>query len=974
MRLTRPDLVPAAEVAFTFDGRAVAALAGETIAAALAAADEVRLRRHPDGGARGLWCGMGACFDCVVTVDGQGGQRACLTKVAPGMAVSSSPPDAASARPLAAQPGAPAGETAVDCAVVGAGPAGMTAALHLARAGLDVLLLDERPELGGQYLKPVAPSHREKRGPLDRQFAEGAGLRRAVLAAGVTVWHGASVWSAFAPDELGVFHEGRQRIVRPRSLLLAPGAYERPVPIPSWTLPGVMTTGAAQTLARSYRVFPGQRVVVAGNGPLNLQLAAELAEAGVQVLAVVEAAPAWSPRRWREAARATANDAGLMARGALLLASLRRRGVPVLWGSQIVSAEGDGAPAGARLVACTVATPAGTRRFELDVLTLGHGLIPSTELARQLGCRHRFVDRHVGFLATEADREGRTSVEGVFAIGDGAVPGGAVVARTRAVLAADAILRGMGRPGLAPRLLAGAARALARAERFQGALWSLFEAPAFDVTTVADDVVACRCEGVAAGPVRAALREFGADIGIAKRLTRAGMGRCQGRNCAGLLARMVTAAGGAPGASLAFLAPRPAAKPVPLAAVAVEQAEWAGHRRSVPPALVPRPERPPPRRGPCTTDVLVIGAGVVGACVARALARAGEQVLVVDRDAPAQQASTANAGSLHVQLLSFDFGAKAQAGGGPAAETLCLGAPAVALWREIAAESGRDLGLRITGGLMVAETERDLAFLAAKAGIEARHGVETHILRGNALHDLEPNLSPALIGAALCPAEGKIDPLTATFAVLEQARQAGAAFRQDAPVLAIEQGPGGFEVETGVGRITARRVVNCAGAWAPRISAMVARPIPVAGAPLQMMVTEPGPPLLTRLVMHADRHLSLKQTANGALLIGGGWSAGLDEATGASKALRWAMEGNAWVACRVLPAASGLHLLRVWAGMNIDIDGAPILGEMPGAPGFWNCVTSNGYTLAPIVAEMTAEAIVRGRPPPGMGPFTLDRF
>ncbi len=133
---------------------------------------------------------------------------------------------------------------------------------------------------------------------------------------------------------------------------------------------------------------------------------------------------------------------------------------------------------------------------------------------------------------------------------------------------------------------------------------------------------------------------------------------------------------------------------------------------------------------------------------------------------------------------------------------------------------------------------------------------------------------------------------------------------------------------------------------------MVGKPIPVSGAPLQMMVTEPGPPVLSRLLAHADRHLSLKQTAAGSLLIGGGWSAGLDEATGASKALRWAMEGNAWVACRVLPAAAAFHLLRVWAGMNIAIDGAPILGEMPGVPGFYNCVTSNGYTLAPVVARL----------------------
>jgi glycine/D-amino acid oxidase-like deaminating enzyme len=862
----------------------------------------------------------------------------------------------------------PPDDTLVEVAVVGAGPAGLTAALHLARAGLDVLVLDERADPGGQYLKPVAASHRELDGPLDRQFAEGRRLRLAAEEAGVRFWQEAVVWSAFGPDEIGVFHEGRQRTVRGKRLVLAPGAFERPVPIPGWILPGVMTTGAAQTLARAYRVCPGRRVVVAGNGPLNLQLAVELSSAGVEVAAVVETASP-SLGDWRAAARALRSAPGLMAEGARFLALLRARGVPVLWGARAVAAHGKD-----RFESVSVETREGVRAFEADVLALGYGFVPSTELARQLGCRHRYVDRHVGFLATEAEGDGRTSVEAVFAVGDGASLGGAVVARERATLAADAILRDLKGSGLASSVVAGANRALRRAEAFQDALWTLFRAPAADLGAVRDETVVCRCEGVSAGAVRVALAAHGADAGTAKRLTRIGMGRCGGRTCAGLLARLVGEAGGGAPEPYAFFAPRPAVKPTPLASLALEKPEWSGHRRSTPPAIVPRPARERRDWGRRRTDALVVGAGIVGACVARELARAGEEVLVVDRDAVGQQASTANAGSLHVQLLSFDFGAKAEAGGGPAAETLKLGPPAVALWREIAEESGEDLELRITGGLMVAESERDWRFLQEKTALEARHGVETHLLRGNELRNLEPHLSTDLIGAAFCPAEGKINPLTATFAVVDQARRAGAAFEPDAPVLAIERASDGFEVATAAGRVSARRIVNCAGAWSSRIGAMVGKPIPVSGAPLQMMVTEPGPPVLSRLLAHADRHLSLKQTAAGSLLIGGGWSAGLDEATGASKALRWAMEGNAWVACRVLPPAAAFHLLRVWAGMNIAIDGAPILGEMPGVPGFYNCVTSNGYTLAPIVARVTADLMSKGRSSIDTIPFTLARF
>ncbi|WP_458097871.1 FAD-dependent oxidoreductase [Roseomonas sp. WA12] len=976
MRLSHRRLLPGeAGGTFTFDGSPVELLPGETIAAALAAAGQVALRRDRKGETRGLWCGMGACFDCVVTVDGRGGQRACLVKAEAGMVVGSAPPAPEAARPLVPTP-AQAEEVTADVAVIGGGIGGLTAAAHLAEGGLRVVLVDERPQLGGQYLKPVATSHQETGGPLDRQFAESAARSAAARRAGVEIWQEATAWSAFKPDEIGVFQSDRARILRPRRLLLAPGAYERPVPIPGWTLPGVMTTGAAQTLARAYRVFPGRRVVIGGNGPLNLQLAVELSGAGIEVVAVVEEAERPSWRAWRQAARALRHAPALMAQGARYLALLKARGVPVLWGARVTECRGED-----RVTGCRIAGPGWEREeTRIDTVALGHGFIPSTELARQLGCRHVPVQRHIGFLATVTDAEGRTSLPPVFAIGDGAGLGGAAVARERAVLAADAIRRDLGATPLAGAKTRRARAALADAEAFQDALWGLFAAPAFTARTIADSTVVCRCEGVTAGTMRTAIAAHGPDSGTVKRLTRTGMGRCQGRNCAAVLAALVAEAGGSPPHPFALFAPRPPAKPIPLSVLAAEKEEWVGHRRSTPPAIVPRSGREATGRGleGREVDVLVVGTGIVGACVARELARAGLGVLAVDRDAPGQQASTANAGSLHVQLLSFDFGAKAEAGGNPAAETLRLGNPAIALWREMA-EAAAALGLEpfelaITGGLMVAETERDLAFLAQKAALEGRYGVETHIISAAELRALEPKLSHGLIGAAFCPSEGKVNPLGATFAAMALARAAGAEIVADAPVLGIEREAAGFRVTTGAGVVRAGRIVNCAGAWTPRISAMVGRPIPVAGAPLQMMVTEPGPPVLSRLVAHADRHLSLKQTAVGSLLIGGGWSAGLDEATGASTALRWAMEGNAWVAQRVLPAASQFHLLRVWAGMNINIDGAPILGEMPGTPGFFNCVTSNGYTLAPVVARVTAELMKTGRAGIDCAPFTLDRF
>jgi D-hydroxyproline dehydrogenase subunit alpha len=155
---------------------------------------------------------------------------------------------------------------------------------------------------------------------------------------------------------------------------------------------------------------------------------------------------------------------------------------------------------------------------------------------------------------------------------------------------------------------------------------------------------------------------------------------------------------------------------------------------------------------------------------------------------------------------------------------------------------------------------------------------------------------------------------------------------------------------------------------------VAARPIPVQGAPLQMIVTEPGPALVKHLIAHGGRHLSLKQAETGGLIIGGAWPATLDPETGASHVEMASIEGNAWVAAHVLPSAARLRIVRVWAAMNINIDGAPILGEMQGAPGFYNCVTSNGYSLAPVVARITADLMLRGGSDHPHTIFSLDRF
>ena len=941
MRLSHRAIHPVGRpLSFHFDGREIAALEGETIAAALSAAGIVEFRRTASGASRGLHCGMGACFDCLVTVNGKIGQRACMTKAAAGMDVTSALPE--NLVPLGEAPAA-AAEQACDVLVVGAGPAGLSAAIAAAEAGAAVVLLDERAAPGGQYAKPLAVSHANS--APDSQFRLGAGLRARAAQTGVRIETEALAWGVFAPDEIGVLLRGTAVTFRPRSLILAPGAHEAPMPVPGWTLPGVMTTGGLQTLVRTQRVLPGSRVLIAGNGPLNLQLACELLDAGIRPVAVVEAAPRPGLAAWRAVWGMARHAPDLAGNGLAMLAKLKRAGVPVLWGTRIAALSGTDRVEAAELAGTSLA---------VDVVAQNAGFQPETGLARALGIPHGFVDTGQGYLATQTDADGRTALPAVFAVGDGAAIGGARVAQARGRLAGLAAARDLGlRAPDEPATRAALQHALA----FQDSLWRLFR-PASPPPLPDDATVVCRCEEVSAGRLRAELAQGLTSLPALKKATRAGMGRCQGRFCAATIARLCP---GLPD-DFAFAAPRAPLRPVPAASLMLEAAEFAAPLLTAPPPpqrLHPMPPLPVEQR---QADIAVIGGGLAGLCSALYLAQGGADVLVIERDEAGMAASTANAGSLHVQLLSYDFNDDTPEDGGPAAYTLPLGPRSIVLWKEIAAASGEDLGIRTEGGLMLAEDDAGLDWLRRKSAMERRWGVESHVLGANELRGLAPALDGRLAGADFVPAEGYGDPLRGTMAVLRLAQRAGAHLLRGAEVLAIERNGSGWHILTSKGGVQAGRVVNACGPWAARIGAMVGLDLPVTGTVQQVIVTEPAPALTHHLIALANRHLSLKQQANGSFLVGGGWFGGFDPDTGRSQALRRSIKGNLWVCGRVLPALHGLHIVRAWTGINPAIDRAPILGEAPGRPGFFNTVTANGYTLGPVVGRITADLLLHGEP------------
>lgn len=566
-----------AAVEFAFEDRTIRARKGESLLAALVASGELRLRVTDGGEFRGPFCGMGVCHECLLEVDGRCSRRACMTMVETGMSVRRQTnrvavePDRHHPPP-GRWPAEPARTPQI--AVIGGGPAGMSAAAMAAHSGADVLLIDERTQPGGQYFKqPLAAGGLRPADFDDRQYAGGRELIERLKASGARQMPGARVAGAYEPMDLVVTTGTGTGLVRPRALIVATGAYEAAYPFDGWTLPGVMTTGAAQTLLRSYRVLPGRRILIAGNGPLNFQLATELLKSGADVVAVIEAArrpglPATSSLLGMMTA-----DARLTATGAGYLAFLARRGIPLVYGRRIDRIRSGGRRDRLQLqvvAGCLSGNDTADREFEADAVCLGYGFRPANELLRALGCAQS-VNPASGSMETRRDEDCMTSREGVFAVGDCTRLGGATAAQAEGIVAAAAALRSLGipMPAGSRRVVEDSRAKLRRQEDFQRSLWTLFR-PAGNLFAGLDEQApVCRCEGVSLAELKLAMgEEPQAGLAGIKRHTRIGMGRCQGRYCGITLERIEADRKESPLEETDLWAPRPPVNQIRIAELA----------------------------------------------------------------------------------------------------------------------------------------------------------------------------------------------------------------------------------------------------------------------------------------------------------------------------------------------------------------------------------------------------------------------
>jgi NADPH-dependent 2,4-dienoyl-CoA reductase/sulfur reductase-like enzyme len=422
----------------------------------------------------------------------------------------------------------------IDLLVIGAGPAGLGAALLAHDFGLSVLVVDENPQAGGQIYRALLDhSLREPSRILGADYVAGKMLLARFAASGIFHLASTRVWQ-MGDDHVAYLsslaREAPPEPIEARFIVLATGAQERPFPLPGWTLPDVMSVGGAQILLKTAGLLPPDDTVLIGSGPLSYQFAWQVHQAGGRLQAIIDARGAIAPLPLLGHAVRALRALAPLWRGAQLLADLRRRGTRRIAGAEAIRITGEPQVNGVRYML------RGSAGVEYTLVTsrvlLHAGLMPEINFSSALGCEH-FWNHSQSAWQPRCSIWRESSRPDLFIAGDGGGIAGAEAALLSGSIAALEIARRTGkidepeRDARAGPLFRQWRRKLA----FRPFLDALYPPPA-ECFSPSDETIVCRCENVTAGEIRQAARLGASGPNQIKTLTRAGMGDCQGRFCA----------------------------------------------------------------------------------------------------------------------------------------------------------------------------------------------------------------------------------------------------------------------------------------------------------------------------------------------------------------------------------------------------------------------------------------------------------
>ena len=447
--------------------------------------------------------------------------------------------------------------------VIGAGPAGMAAAQCAANLGINVALLDEQAQPGGQFYRNVDRSPLPDPELLGPDYCYGRKMITALHDDQIDYFAQAAVWDIGEQLEINVLIDGSNYCISADHIVIATGAQERPMPIPGWQLPGVMTAGAAQILMKSAAMIPDNDVILAGSGPLLLLLASQYLRIGVKIKALLDTTPGGNMARAMRYLPQALRASSYLFKGLGLMSQIKQARIPVYKKVTDLSAQGDE-------VLQTVQFLSRGQNHELSTSTLllHIGVIPQIHLTHSLDCATHWDETQVCWKPG-IDRWGKSSVSGVSIAGDGAAIVGARAAELQGRLVGLQAASSLGAIELKKR--DRLARPLRKSLGYHLAIRPFLDTlyrPAQAFLTPGDETMVCRCEEVSAGEIRALARMGCQGPNQAKAFSRCGMGPCQGRQCGATVSALIAEFRKIDIAQVGYYRVRSPVKPVTLGQIA----------------------------------------------------------------------------------------------------------------------------------------------------------------------------------------------------------------------------------------------------------------------------------------------------------------------------------------------------------------------------------------------------------------------
>lgn len=366
------------------------------------------------------------------------------------------------------------------------------------------------------------------------------------------------------------------------------------------------------------------------------------------------------------------------------------------------------------------------------------------------------------------------------------------------------------------------------------------------------------------------------------------------------------------------------------------------------------------RNGTPDFDAVVVGGGISGCTTALHLARGGMRVAVLEAGSLCRAASNANAGTLSMQIKR--------------AALVPYSLRSWELWKTARQWLGRDVGFTHQGGLTLAFDDDEAQMLETRMGARRDAGAPIELIGIERAREIEPSLSGYARLVAYCPMDAFSNTLVIGYAYRAALAAEGVAIREASPVSGIERDGDGFAVATSGGVVRTRRVVLAGGVWLGRMLAWFGHDIDVECGVDMVSVTESMRPILRTVISVASGLLSLKQKANGTVLIGGGWKGIGNIDRGGVEIIPANLIGNLRLAHYTIPWLAEARVVRTWLGLDANTpDFMPLVGPVPGAKGAFviGCIRG-GYTIGPYMGWLLAERIL-GREPE-MPLFDMSRF